>query len=289
MKIKQIQRFIIIFLIVFSSISNAYAASSSASANIQINYDTKTFKQIEVAYYDCWRYSDGETWQDAEPGDNVDFTFTVESDSPDVTGIKSVQFFTDDEDLYNSTSRQTWQTYKEYIKTFYPYAVNNCSPQGEYIGNAKAKIKVNTTLNDWEGHIDDDEGLGGFKITKIWQHKKVTGRRFYVPVVVEWEMKIPAEVILETIILSSNGVEFDRQQSEPIPIPSTYKTYYSDFKLPEGAVLTNKGYRYTDGYNTAPYGTYSTDDFEPFSGEVIGIEYEFRTDGFTQKPIMKGE
>lgn len=140
-------------------------------------------KDVDVGYWDCWRYSNGVTWQNKKPGDWITYTYTIENTNENIVGVNDVQFYRGDKSTYNESSRSEWQSYRAYKQTLYPYAVQDLTITNyKYYSQGRVQLTV-------KARLVDNSNVGGFKITKKWQNAKVTGRRFYLPVYVNWKTK----------------------------------------------------------------------------------------------------
>lgn len=222
---KKLIAYTLLTLIVIAGINYESIFKSHADGIIQPQY------QLDIGYWDCWKYSDGVTWQDKKPGDTVTHKVTVAYDGAGtVKGVKGVTFFGNDEAKYNLTSKPNVLSYSDYLDNIYPYAVNNAQNISyKYLGNQKVEFTITTKLTDWSGQK-------GENIKKWWQSTQVEGRRFYIPVLIEWEIEPLVSRIHYTerhfLLDFEKGKFYDAADSVRLekPIDYTYKGMHKNFK-----------------------------------------------------------
>lgn len=157
----------------------------------------KIQNQIDVGYFSCWQHADGVTWQNIpgfgvkKPGDTVTFSYTVTYDGPasdQVTGVKDVSFYQGDAGIYGTTFRQGWQPYNIYDELYGDFIVTRMEePQFVYKGNKQVNITITVELKTKQMHGDPPNW--GKQIKEAWQSKLTDGRKFFTPVLIEWELE----------------------------------------------------------------------------------------------------
>ena len=199
-------------------------------------YAADTIKQVDIGSFDVWKNSSG-AWipsdpprytQAYKPGDTVKVTYTVTAPANKVDQIqelKSVSFVTPDNSEMAFKDAISAITRIEFTDNYHPYQVNQTSNfTHNYTGNGRVEISVDVVLTGW---VEVD----GKSVKKIWQGQNVDGRQFYIPTVIEWELKEGAP---DYWITSPNGTSFTGEPGSTITIPaevwnSGNKTDTTDF------------------------------------------------------------
>ena len=183
--------------------------------------------QIDIGKFDCWMYSDGQTWQNVpgygvvKPNDSPTYNYTVTysgSNSDKITGVKSVTIFSHDETTYNKTARANDTIYDNYLKSdFYNYAVKELTVNNfKYLGEGKVQITISPTLDTYKRDPNYSDFPGQY-LHEDFQGKLTQGRRYYTPTVIEWEM---ADAAPDFWITSPTGVNFTGTPGSTITIPT---------------------------------------------------------------------
>lgn len=128
------------------------------------------FKYIDVGYWDIWRHSDGITWQyTGKPRDSKEYIFTLKNPTSmaDYQNISYKICYPLIEKEYNQAGGWLGHSYIDFMDKILRY-----TPQDYRIKDGKMVSLV----------------LDGFyeNIKKEWQGQLVEGRRWYLPVLVEW-------------------------------------------------------------------------------------------------------
>lgn len=128
-------------------------------------------REIELGYYDIWRHSDGVTWQyTGQPGDYKEFTFNI-APPPGAENYTNVYFTADiniTEDLYEAAGRRHGLAWDDFDSNF-----NRVTPQNYELLDNTPRVGFNLL-----GRYDD--------IKKTEQAQLVLGRRYYLPIYIEW-------------------------------------------------------------------------------------------------------
>jgi hypothetical protein len=173
--------------------------------------------QFDIGKFDCWMYSDGQSWQNVpgyglvKPFDKPSITYTVTysgSNLDKITGVKSVTFFSGDEIIYNKTARSETMKYEDYTKSeFCNYAVKELVVDSfKYLGDGRVEITITPTLDTYTIETKHSDYPGRY-VHEDFQGKLTQGRRFYTPAVIEWEMADAAPDFWPSVpILTYTGV-----------------------------------------------------------------------------------
>ncbi len=126
---------------------------------------------IYVGSWDIWRHSDGVTWQYTGcPGQEKECTFNLEAPES-LAEYENVDYkivsLDITEEQYNQLGGHQGLSYDDFEFNFYIFRPNNYRQVWDKT--------VSLTLS---GTYDD--------VKKEWQNKLVEGRRWYLPVIVEW-------------------------------------------------------------------------------------------------------
>jgi hypothetical protein len=134
-------------------------------------------RYIDVGYWDIWRHADGVTWQyTGRPGDLKEYAFNLET--PAVLAN------------YHNIS----------YKIIAPVTEAGYLQAGGYLGMNYTNFYICYQQYTPQGYQKKDDKtvslrLEGtyFDIKKEWQGQLVEGRRWYLPVVVEWYGEVPPQ------------------------------------------------------------------------------------------------
>lgn len=128
-------------------------------------------RQICVGYWDIWRHSDGVTWQyTGSPGQQKNHTFELETPESMVEyqnvdyKIISTEIT---EEIYNRLGGYQGMNYDDFDLNIYRYLPDDY----HQIADKTVSLKL-------DGFYEE--------IKKDWQNQLVEGRRWYLPVVIEW-------------------------------------------------------------------------------------------------------
>lgn len=128
------------------------------------------FRHIDVGYWDIWRHSDGVTWQHTgRPGDRKEYVFDLQTPSS-IANYQNMSYkiiLPVSAERYNQAGCWQEMTYARFDKDI-------C----RYIPQDYQKEEDKTVSLTLDGTY--------FDIKKEWQGQLVEGRRWYLPVVVEW-------------------------------------------------------------------------------------------------------
>lgn len=273
---------LIILVMLFLNFSFVSAASENVSPmnfNITTQNTTQKIYDLDVGYYDVWKHMDG-TWQQGiKPGSSVTHSHTVEYQGEGTVKSVKMSFYENSKSDYDKTIRASWQRYSDYMSLMYPYAVNNHNSLNYSLNKntSSASFTIKTKLTD-------NYGLGGLDIKKDWQGGKVEGKRFYIPILIEWEVEMPTQATVEFFLVNKNTQKVMYSYKEDVIIPS-YKKF--DFPMPVGyrmhRVVVSKDYLPYSNYKYEDFNLNDSNKFEVYEN-ITKLEIDFKEDGFKIYP-----
>ena len=218
--------------------------------NLPAYADNITY-QVDVGSFDIWKNSAGEWIKSPpygayKPSDSADVLPFKLQGPQGATGVKSVKFAPDEADWQKGDRGNEHKDYNKFfsnnvsnIKFKYIPATNEVELQ------YKVKLETLPRIDKWS----DETLTTGEGIKKEWQSQTVEGYRYYVPLLIEWEIDLWWVDVITT---------------EPDEIPEDWEI---DTHLGTGKVVTNQGMANLDAAaNNLTY-------FK--NGDKVTIDYTF--------------
>lgn len=199
--------------------------------NIPAEANEPILRQISVGYWDIWRHADGITWQETgKPGDTKEYTFQPTVPAK-MEGYKNIEFKIKPI-IY--ISEQEYTQYGGRAGTSYPQFRLDIL---QYLPQNYQKKDDKTVTFKLDGKY--------FDIKKDWQGQQVEGRRYYLPVLVEWYgeegLQKPVDLVASFVTRTEEAV------------PNKNLTYKAKLINPSGTEQNTDYVWRIDGKTYGPY------------------------------------